>query len=460
LAHAQLTLPQDKLDIGGLAARLGLPALLVGILALALAAGISFSMPPAYAGQYTDLTTHFFHAYLAAYVFFMAITLGALAFVIIQHLTRAGWSVTVRRVAEGLILNFYLLVMLAFPFFIKVHGNDGVHRLFPHWFFPASRQHDEILLAKWGYLNPQFFALRMGVYFVVWCLLAWFYSTQSARQDHDGNPRTTLLQERLSAPAIIVYAFSLTAFIIDWVMALNPHWFSTIFGVYFFAGCMLSGFAALVLLLLTLQQRGLIGHAVNDEHYHDLGKFMFAFTFFWGYIAFSQYMLIWYANMPEETQFYIPRQWESWASVSLLLLIVHLLIPFPGLLSRQVKRQNGVLAFWAVWSLAACALDVCWLVLPSQWINRVPEMAGDERMLLPGALAKLADTHDIYKVANPDFAQAVNFPLTPLPLAITALCFVGLGGLYVFSTMLALRGKPLVPVRDPRLNEALAFENI
>jgi hypothetical protein len=223
---------------------------------------------------------------------------------------------------------------------------------------------------------------------------------------------------------------------------------------------MLSGFSAMVLLLLSLQKRGLIGHAVNDEHYHDLGKFMFAFTFFWGYIAFSQYMLIWYANMPEETQFYIPRQWESWASVSLLLLIVHLLIPFPGLLSRQVKRQNGVLAFWAVWSLAACALDVCWLVLPSQWINRVPEMAGDEHMLLPGALAKLADTHDIYKVANPDFAQAVNFPLTPLPLAITALCFVGLGGLYVFSTMLALRGKPLVPVRDPRLNEALAFENI
>ncbi len=458
MAHEQATLQPEKLAIGGVAFRLGVPALLVGAGALVAAAWVSFATPAA--GEARDLTTHFFHAYLAAYVFFMAITLGAMAFVMIQHLTRAGWSVVVRRVAEGMALNVFLLVILAVPFFVKVHGVDGVHRLFPHWFVARAEQHDALLLAKRGYLNPQFFALRMGVYFVVWCGLAWFYAGQSARQDENGDPKATLRMERVSIPAMLFFAFSMTAFVVDWVMALNPHWFSSIFGVYFFATCMLAGLSGMVLLLIALQKRGLMGRAVTQEHYHDLGKLMFAFTFFWGYIAFSQYMLIWYANMPEETQFYIPRQWERWAGVSLLLLIVHLLIPFLGLLSRHVKRKNGVLAFWAVWSLGACVLDVCWLVLPNQWINQVPALAGDEHMLLPQAMARVGDVYDVYRVANPELAAVVNYPLTALPMVVTGLCFVGMGGLYVFSTMLALRGKSLVPTGDPRLAESLGFENV
>ena len=432
---------------------LGVPALLVGVAALVAAAWWAFSTPTTAAG---DMTTHFFHAYLAAYAFFMAVTLGSLAFVMIQHLTRAGWSVTVRRMAEGLSLNVFLLVIMTVAFIVPVHGLDGVHRLFPHWFYPEAPQHDPVIAAKWGYLNPQFFAIHMGVYLLVWSLLAWFYWAQSTQQDADGKASHSLLMEKASAPAIIFFGFSMTSFVIDWVMALNPHWFSTIFGVYYFAGCMLAGLSAMVLLLRTLQQRGLIGRAVNTEHYQDLGKLMFAFTFFWGYIAFSQYMLIWYANMPEETQFYIPRQWEHWAAVSLILLFVHLLIPFAGLLSKCVKRRERVLAFWAVWSLGACALDVCWLVLPNQWINRLPELAaqagGGEssmHMLLPNALVHFADRYDIYSVNNAALKEMVNFPLQPAALAITALCFVGLGGLYAFSTMLALRGKPLAPVGDP-----------
>jgi hypothetical protein len=463
LAHGHATLEQDKLAIGGVAARLGIPALFVGAVALAAAAYNAFHTAPL--GEAQDLTTHFFHAYLAAYTFFMAITLGSLAFVMIQHLTRAGWSVTVRRVAEGLALNVFLLIILTVPFFIPVNGVDGVHRLFPHWFMPTSMQEDDMLLAKSGYLNPKFFAIRMGVYFLVWSLLAWFYSAKSAEQDRDGNPRTTVLMERVSMPAMIFFAFSLTSFIIDWVMALNPHWFSTIFGVYYFAGCMLSALSTITLVVITLQKRDLVGKAVSTEHFHDLGKLMFAFTFFWGYIAFSQYMLIWYANMPEETQFYVPRQWEHWASFSLMLLIVHLVIPFPGLLSRHGKRKNAVLAFWAVWSLCACALDICWLVLPSQWISQVGAFAqgaghGSEHQYLPNAMANFADRHDIYHVTNRQLAEAINYPLTIQPITITILCFIGIGGLYIFSTMLALRGKSLVPTKDPRLAEALAFENI
>jgi hypothetical protein len=477
LAHAETATlpPAERLEIGSLAGRLGVPGLLIGVGALAAAAWVSFHTPVTEAG---NMTTHFFHAYLAAYAFFMAITLGSLAFIMIQHLTRAGWSVTVRRAAEGLSLNMFLMVIMTLVFFIPVNDGqqtlDGVHRLFPHWFVPPAQQHDGVLLAKIGYLTPRFFAIRMGAYLVVWSLLAWFYWAQSTRQDVQGGTRPTLLMEKVSFPAIIFFGFSMTSFIIDWVMALNPHWFSTIFGVYYFAGCMLSALSAMVLLLIWLQQRGRVGSAVNHEHYQDLGKLMFAFTFFWGYIAFSQYMLIWYANMPEETQFFIPRQWEHWAAVSLILLVVHLLIPFPGLLSRHGKRRERVLAFWAVWSICACAVDVCWLVLPNQWINKVPELAakatgGSAEMLLPNAMAVFADRHDIYHVqavvpqAVPVAAQLkemVNFPLTWPALAITALCFIGFGGLYVCSTMLALRGRPLVPVNDPRLHESLAFENI
>jgi hypothetical protein len=453
LAHARTaSLEQDKLNLGGVAARLGIPGLLVGVIALAVAI---------WKGLTSDavMARHFFHSYLAAFSFFMALTLGALIFVLIQHASRAGWSVTVRRVAEGVSMNMFLMVLLLLPMFISYNGVRGIYWLLP-WLDVEKVAHDEILSAKSGYLNPTFFAIRIGFCFVFWCWLAWFFASRSREQDQTGNPRTTILLDWLSAPMIIVFGFSLTSFAFDWIMALNPYWFSTIFGVYFFAGGLLSALSAIVLLSMSLQKRGLIGNAINHEHYHDLGKLMFAFTFFWGYIAFSQYMLIWYANMPEETQFFVPREMDRWASVSLLLLIVHLLIPFPGLLSRHVKRRNRVLAFWAVWSLCACAVDLYWLVVPNAWINQIPRILDKAAMPIANALPLISDPHNMYHITNSEVAELANYPLTPGPLLITALCFIGIGGLYVFGVMLALRNKPLVPLRDPRLNESLAFENI
>lgn len=465
MAHAHVpTLHREKLDLGGVSTRLGIPGLFIGVIALVAAfwMGLARYHEGDLARQWNS---HFFHAYLAAFSFFMAITLGCLAFVVIQHLTRAAWSVTVRRIAEGLSLNMFLMVILLIPFFISVHGENGVHRLF-HWLHPEAVAHDKILQEKQAYLNPTFFGIRIGLYFALWCLLAWFYASRSALQDRTGNPRISLTLERLGAPAMVLFGFSLTAFAVDWIMSLNPHWFSTIFGVYYFAGAMLSAFSTIVLLTLTLQKRGLIGNAIHHEHFHDLGKWMFAFTFFWGYIAFSQYMLIWYANLPEETQFYIPRQFRPWVSISLMLLIVHLLIPFPGLLSRHVKRKNRVLAFWAVWSLCACALDQFWLIVPNQWINRIPAVVTNDphtAMPLQAALPLIVESrHDIYHLKSEfaGFATQVNFPLQVEPLLLTALCFIGIGGLYLFSTMLALRNRALVPLKDPRLEESLAFENI
>jgi hypothetical protein len=200
-------------------------------------------------------------------------------------------------------------------------------------------------------------------------------------------------------------------------MSLNPRWFSTIFGVYYFSGAVVGFLAAVILLAMSLQAGGRLEASITVEHYHDLGKLLFAFVIFWGYIAFSQYLLIWYANIPEETDWYLVRQAGGWATVSLVLLFVHLLIPFFGLLSREVKRRKALLGFWAVWLLVAHWIDLYWLVMPS--------------------------------VA----------PAAP-PLRATDIgCLLGIGCLYLAAIFHAADGRALVPVGDPRLAESLAFEN-
>ena len=443
-----VTLQQSKLFLGAAGARIGAGGGLVGLFALATAA---------YFGLSGDLMRkHFFHSYLFAYVLFLSLSLGALFFVLLHHLTRAGWSVTVRRIAEALSMNIFLMAILALPLL------SGLHELF-HWTHPEAVEADPILQGKSPYLNMPFFLLRLAGYFAFWCFMAWFYRSQSVRQDSTGDPRHSLNMEKLSAPGMILFGFSITFFFFDWVMGLNAHWFSTIFGVYFFAGCALGGISLTVLIALWLRQRGLVGPVINNEHYQDLGKLMFAFTFFWGYIAFSQYMLIWYSNMPEETQFYIPRQLGVWGVMAIVLVFVHLLIPFPGLLSRHVKRRNALLAFWAVWSICAHALDMYWLIIPAQWINEIPERVGNSHMLLPNALPKLIDsTRNVYMLSPQyaGFSQRIDFAFGPRSLLVTAACLVGIGGLYLFTTMLALRGCALVPLKDPRLAESLKFENI
>ena len=433
--------------------RIGIPALLVGILALGIAVILG------YTSKESLMWDHFLHSYLAAYAFFLVITLASIIFVLIQFLARAAWSVLVRRLAERMALNIFLMLILILPLL-------GAAPHIYEWMSPEVQAHDPIIIAKSAYLNPTFFYIRIALYFVIWCSTATFYAYRSKQQDLTGDPATTKLLEKLGAPLVVLMGFSLTGFAFDWVMSLNPHWFSTMFGVYFFAGGMLSMYCCLVLFSLTLEKRGLIGPILTKEHFHDLGKWMFAFTFFWGYVTFAQYMLIWYANLPEETQFFLPRQLGPWAPLTLVLLFVHLVIPFPGLLSRHVKRKNSIIAFWAVWQLCACALDVYWMVVPAQWIQRVPEVVkapGEAAKPLAEVLSRLvASNHDIYHInpAYQDFMKDVAFPFEPQSVIVSVLCFVGIAGLFVFSTMMALRGAPLVPMKDPRLPESLAFENI
>jgi hypothetical protein len=217
----------------------------------------------------------------------------------------------------------------------------------------------------------------------------------------------------------------------------------------------LSSLVVLTLLAMWLQSNGLIQGVVTKEHYHDLGKLTFAFVFFWGYIAFSQYMLIWYANMPEETQFYMTRQIGPWAGVSLALIVVHFVLPFLGLMSRHVKRTLPLFAFWLIWLLAAHAFDLFWLIMPNVFVRQI---SGP----LPEALKTILQSQQsVYqlRVGSVLTIDALTAPLQPAAIATVVGLLIAMGGLYLANTARLLNGAALVPVKDPRLNESLNFHN-
>ena len=471
MAHEPtIAVPQDKLYLGAAGSRIAVGGLAVALVGFAVAA--IFGLREGATEEATrQMQNHFWHAYLMSFAFFLAITLGALFFVMVHHAVRAGWSVLIRRIAEALAGNMVVIGLLFLP--LVYLAATGKLSILYHWAGPEAA-HDKILQGKSCYLNLGMWLGRIIGFIVLWSALAFFMRRNSIKQDTDGDLKRSRRMEVLSAPGLIFFGFSLTFAAFDLLMSLNAHWFSTMWGVYFFATCALAFFSTMVLLILALQKRGLIGNLINEEHFHDLGKWMFTFTFFWGYIAFSQYMLIWYANLPEETQFYIPRQIGPWASLSILLIIVHLLIPFPGLLSRHVKRKMPVLAFWAVWSLLACLVDMFFIVMPNTFIQQIPGQGKDaeglaKTPLLPEALKSIvqsnSDAHGpgIYALSDKyaSFMSTVSFSLTdPKAWVVTVGLFVGMAGLYVASTMYLLKGAALVPLKDPRLPESVSFENV
>ncbi len=397
-----LDLSAEKLSLEGLAPRLIQVGAVTGVLGLAAAAVVSFASGGG-AGRLLE-------TYLVSFCFFLTLSLGALFFVLLQHLTRAGWSVTVRRLAEGLAGNLVLLAVLAVPVIL------GLHSLY-HWSHAEAVALDPVLQAKSGYLNPLFFTLRLAVYFALWIGLAAYFKGRSTRQDVTGDPDLSRSMERLSAPGMVVFALSLNFAAFDLLMSLDPHWFSTIFGVYVFGGSVVGGVAILSILAVLLQASGRLTHVISVEHYHDLGKLLFAFVVFWAYIAFSQFMLIWYGNLPEETGWFLKRQTGSWVWLSLALLFGHFVLPFLVLLPRYLKRRPRFLAVAAGWMLLMHWLDLYWL-------------------------------------AGPELTPA-GVRLGPVDL----LCFVGLGGLYLAGLAVGLRRHRLLPTRDPRLGESIAFEN-
>ncbi len=295
--------------------------------------------------------------FLLGYFFWMCISLSGVFFAALQHLTGAYWSVTVRRVAESFIA--YLPYSLAL-FFVLLFG---VHHLY-EWSHHEEVMRDVILKSKTAYLNTPFFTIRqIAMYAGVMILGGWLVKN-SLRQDENGNTQLTKLNAKISAPFMIVFGWLFTFVSFDLLMSLFPHWFSTIFGVYAWSGLFYSGLAMLTLWIVLLRRNGYVKGWVSEDHIHDLGKLMFAFLVFWGYIAFSQFMLIWYANIPEETSYYLVRAHGGWKELSYGLIIFKFAIPFFILISRPAKRNPKILIPMCLWFLAAQWLDLYWLIFP------------------------------------------------------------------------------------------------
>lgn len=354
-------------------------------------------------------TTRFAHAYLVGFLFVAAVALGALFFALIQFVARAGTSIASRRHAEWLASAMPVVAALFLPLI------PWGPLVWSRWMGPDATEalgHGKAL-----FLNPNFFYLRAALYLVVWMLLARRLVKRSAAQDVTGEAKLTEKLQAFSAPALVLFAVTVTFASFDWLMSLDPAWYSTIFGVYVFSGAAVSGMAAIALIQIALQRGGLLTQVSRVEHRHDIGKWVFAFTVFYAYIAFCQYFLIWYANIPEETIFYLERWEGGWRGVTWLLIATRFVIPFLLLLSRTGKRAALPLALASVCVLVGQYVDLAWIVLPKLhphglrfgWIEM-------------GALAG--------------------------PLSLFTLWVV----------WRAAKGN-LYPLRDPRLVEALRFEN-
>jgi len=347
----------------------------------------------------------FAFSYLVAFMFVLTLGLGGLFFVMVQHITNAGWSVGPRRQMEWLAG----ILPVAAVLFIPIAANFGT--IYAHWVHPHGPE-AELIQKKAAYLNPTFFFIRAGVYFLIWSGLSWVFRTESAKQDETGDASHTLKLGGLAAPGLFAFALSLTFAAFDWMMSLDPVWYSTIYGVYVFAGSVVSSLALLALLTIRLQKSGLIGSVSTVEHRHDIGKLLFGFTVFWTYIAFSQFFLIWYANIPEETLFFLHRWEGSWKQASLALLFLHFIIPFALLMPRTVKRSYGGLTAGAVIILTSHYLDMYWNVMPNldhhgmhvTWID-VAAFLGPVGVLA-WWLARQAATTNLFPLKDPRLGEA------------------------------------------------------
>ncbi|HJZ55050.1 MAG TPA: hypothetical protein VKE74_08825 [Gemmataceae bacterium] len=361
----------------------------------------------------------FYHSYLFGYMFALDITLGALFWVLIHHVSDAGWSVGLRRMFENVTRAILPLAVLFVPILIGIFtGNlhewyNFVHGPEPE---PGSHEHHQWHV-KHVFFGTAFFLVRVALYFAVWIAYAVAMLRWSTRQDATGGVALTRQMHWWAPSGVVLLGLTTTFFAFDLLMSLQYTWFSTIFGVYFWAGGMRGSLSLGVLLVLALRTAGYLRNTITMEHLHDAAKLMFGLTVFWTYIAFAQYFLIWYGNMPEETQFYLLRRNGAWYGLSMLLPVLYFVVPFFLLLPRANKRNPVTLAAAAGLILVMHAYDLYWQVLP---------------------------------VLHND---TVRFHWLDLAAP------VALFGVVLLSAVWGFQRAPLIPIRDARLNETIGYEN-
>lgn len=350
-------------------------------------------------------------SYLLVYVFLISISVGSLFLVALEYITGAEWSTPLRRAVEFFASLIPWLIVLVIPLLLNI-------RSIFEWAHPDVIANDKILQAKVAYLNPAFFTIRSVLCVFIWTLFYFVLTNNSRKQDDTKDQKLTKRNIIISAIFIPVFAITITVTAIDWMMSLEPHWFSTIFGVYFFSGSVLAALSVTTLAVVLLREKNLLHPAMVDDHYFSLGALLFAFINFWAYIAFSQFLLIWYANLPEETGWFMMRGNGGWMIMSMILIVVHFVVPYAVLLSQPAKKDPRKLKFSAIWILAAHLLDCYWLVMPS-----VRAEAGIASLILQFAFpvaavglaivvfANKAKKYNLVPIGDPKLQKGLNFRL-------------------------------------------------
>ena len=303
-------------------------------------------------------STRTFASFLLGYVFVLGIALAGTFFTALHYLVGATWSVVVRRIAEA--FSSYLPFALGLLLIVLL----GIPHLYVWSTHPVVEGH-ALDLTKGGWLSPGIFTIRLGLILALWTAFAWYFRRNSLRQDETGDVSLTRKNGKAAALFVLLFALTATLVAFDLLMSLEPSWYSTIFGVYFFAGLWQAGLATLAIVVVLLRRMGPLDGVVSRFHYWDIGKYMFAFSVFWMYIAFSQFMLIWYANLPEETFWMIKRTYTSWGGVGIALMVMRFGIPFFALMPVKVKENEIALITIAGIILIGHWLDLYWQIFPA-----------------------------------------------------------------------------------------------
>lgn len=393
------------------------------------------------AGMFMKAPNEFAYSWLFAVFFGFTVVVGGCFWILLHNASNSSWGVAVRRLFENLANLVPVVFVLALPFLLPqvqeplwewMNHHDTVEAAAAHGAAQASHGMAEelhhaghhTLSAKYGYLNKTFWTIRFFLYFVILWHIARTLRGKSLKQDEDGDIKHTIKSRLFACRWLLLFALTVTFAAVDWVMGIDYNWFSTMWGVYIFAGCAWASMAVALLILNYLRGDGYLQKVVSGEHYHLMGKLLFAFTVFWAYIAFSQYFLIWYANITEETRWYLTRNTEGWRWVAIIFLVIgHFAVPFVFLLQQQLKKKPGFIGFWAVWILAMHAVDLYWNIIP----ERGPSLG-------KGVLAPGAWMGDIAALA----------------------AVVGVMG---YAFLRTLGKNSLYPCRDPRLLESVNVTN-
>ena len=366
------------------------PALIVGIVGIA-ASGLGAVVA----------TDQFFRSWMLSSLFWLAIALGALPLLMIHHLVGGKWGFAIRRILEAASRMLPLMAILFIPILF------GIHRLY-EWSHADVVAGDAVLKHKSSYLNVPFFTGRAAFYFLVWIWFGWLLNRWSMEQDRTGHISILHRLQKLSAAGLVVYALTITFASTDWVMSLEPHWFSTIYGMMFMVGQVLTTLAFAVAILALLAETPPISRFLTAETLNDLGNLLFAFIMLWAYLSFSQYLIIWSGNLPEEIPWYLRRSSGGWQWIAIALALFHFAVPFFLLLVRRNKRKLKIVASIALAVVVMRLLDLMWLVVPAHeakvhvhWLDAVA-MAGIGGLFLAGFSRQLRQ-RSLVPQGDPEF---------------------------------------------------------